>query len=112
MSKKIAEETLSKAEETLAKETLRKAERDLLICFVKGVILYRIAEETKQNVLKNWNREDFEEMLHAATKACNEMREGVDTSIEHVIDIVPEISAFTEELGESFKKLKNEEGKK
>lgn len=85
-----------------AKETLRKAERDMFICFVKGVMLYRIAEETKQKVLKNWNSEYFEAELHAATKACNKMRDGVDKSIDHLIGIVPEIRAYHAELKETF----------
>lgn len=96
----------------IAKETLRKAERDFLLCFVKGVMLYRLAEESKQIVLKNWNREDFEEMLHAATKVCNEMREDVDTFIDQVIEIVPEIRAFNEELKEDFNKNKKKEEEK
>lgn len=92
-----------------AEETLRKAERDMFICFVKGVMLYRIAEETKQKVFKNWNSEDFEVELHAAMKACNEMRDGVDESIDHLIEIVPEIRAYKEELKEMFNKQKKEQ---
>ena len=109
MNKRKAEETLSKAEEALAKETLRKAERDMFICFVKGVMLYRIAEETKQKVFKNWNSEDFEAELHSAMKACNEMRDGVDDSIDHLIEIVPEISAYNAELKEMFNKAMEEQ---
>ena len=92
-----------------AEENLQKAERQLLICFAKGVMLYRIAEETKQKVFKNWNSEDFEPELHAAMKACNEMRDGVDESIDHLIEIVPEISAYNAELKEMFNKQKEEQ---
>lgn len=91
-----------------AKETLRKAERDMFICFVKGVMLYRIAEEIKKEVFTQWNSEDFEAKLHAAMKACNEMREGVDESVEHLIEIVPEIRAYKEELKVMFNETKEE----
>ena len=93
-------------------ENLRKAERDLLLCFVKGVILYRIAEETKQKVFKNWNSEDFEVELHAATKACNEMRDGVDESLDHLIHVVPELREYYAELKGSLKKIEEKEEKK
>ena len=95
-----------------AKENLRKAERDLLLCFVKGVMLYRIAEETKQKVFKNWNSEDFEAELHAATKACNEMREGVDDSLDHLIHVVPELREYYTKLKGSFKKIEEKEEEK
>lgn len=96
----------------LLKENLQKAERGLLICFVKGVMLYRIAEETKQKVFKNWNSEDFEVELHAAMKACNEMRDGVDESLDHLIHVVPELREYYKELKVSFGKIEGkEEGK-
>ena len=95
-----------------AKENLRKAERDLLLCFVKGVILYRIAEETKQKVFKNWNSEDFEPELHAAMKACNEMRDGVDENIDHLIHTIPELREYYKELKGSFGKIDKKEVKK
>ena len=95
--------------EKLLKENLQRAERGLFLCFVKGVMLYRIAEETKQKVFKNWNSEDFEAELHAATKACNEMRDGVDDSIDHLIEIVPEISAYNAELKGMFNKTMEEQ---
>jgi len=98
--------------EKLLKENLQRAERGLFLCFVKGVMLYRIAEETKQKVFKNWNSEDFEAELHAATKACNEMRDGVDESLDHLIHVVPELREYYHDLKKSFGKIdKKEEGK-
>jgi hypothetical protein len=91
-----------------AEEKLRKIERDMFIYFAKGVMLYRITEENKQRVFKNWNSEDFEVELHAATNACNEMRDGVDENLGHLIEIVPEISAYAAELKEMFNKQKKE----
>ena len=99
---------MTEQELLLAKETLRKAERAVLIAFIKGVMLYRLAEETKQKVYKNWESEDFEEMLHEASKACNEMRDEVDESIDHLIEIVPEIRAYKAELKEMFNKQKED----
>ena len=95
--------------EKLLKENLQKAERGLLLCFVKGVMLYRIAEETKQRVYKNWNSEEFEAELHAAMKACNEMRDGVDENIDHLIHVVPELREYYEELKVSFDKIEGKE---
>lgn len=95
-----------------AKENLRKAERDLLLCFVKGVILYRIAEETKQKVFKNWNSEDFEPQLHAAMKACNEMRDGVDENIDHLIHTIPELREYYHDLKKSFGKIEEKHEQK
>ena len=93
-------------------ENVRKAERNLLLCFVKGVMLYRIAEETKQKVFKNWNSEEFEAELHAATKACNEMRDGVDDSIDHLIHTIPELREYYAELKGSFKNIEGKEEEK
>ena len=103
---------MTEQELLLAEETLRKAERQILIHFAKGVMLYRITEITKQKVLKNWNREDFEEMLHSSTKACNTMRDEVDKMIDDLIDVVPEISAYQKNLEEAYNKIKEEEEKK
>ncbi len=103
---------MTEQELLLAEETLRNAERQILIHFVKGVMLYRITEITKQKVLKSWDREDFEEMLHSATKTCNKMRDEVDKMIDDLIDVVPEIRAYQKELEASYNKIKEEEEKK
>ena len=103
---------MSKAEETLAKETLRKAERDVLIAFIKGVMLYRLAEETKQRVYKDWESDDFEETLHSAMNVCNEMRDAVDEHIADLINIVPEIGEFAKSLKVKFEEISKMEEKK
>lgn len=105
MNKRKVKETLSKAEETLAKETLRKAERDMLICFIKGVMLYRLAEETKQRVYEDWKSEGFEETLHYAIKVCNEMRNEVDKYIANLITIVPELEEYAKTIKVKFEEI-------
>lgn len=107
-----ANQQMTEQELLLAEETLRKAERQILIHFAKGVMLYRITEIAKQKVLKNWNRDDFEELLHSSTKACNTMRDEVDKMIDDLIDVVPEISAYQKDLEATYNKLKEEEEKK
>lgn len=94
-----------KAEDALAKETLQKAERNMLICFIKGVMLYRLAEETKQRVYEDWKSEGFEETLHSAMKVCNEMRDDVDKFIAELITIVPELEEFAKELKVKFEEI-------
>lgn len=94
-----------KAEDALAKETLQKAERNMLICFIKGVMLYRLAEETKQRVYEDWKSEGFEETLHSAIKVCDEMRDDVDKYIADLITIVPELEEFAKELKFKFEEI-------
>lgn len=105
MNKRKAKVTLSKAEEALAKETLRKAEPDMLICFIKGVMLYRLAEETKQRVYEDWKSEGFEETLHYAIKVCNEMRNEVDKYIANLITIVPELEEYAKTIKVKFEEI-------
>lgn len=93
---------MTEQELLLAKETLRKAERDMFIYFIRGVMLYRLAEETKQRVYEDWKSEGFEETLHSAINLCNEMRDEVDKYIADLITIVPELEEFAKELKFKF----------